>query len=107
MPKGEFYELYQDYVCSVILRIAGEIFSILPTSAVVITAADDLLNTSTGYIEEQAILSVAIPRKTFNQLNLQTIDPSSSLENFVHNMDFKRTKGFNTVEVVDWQSLNL
>lgn len=107
MPKGEFFELYQDYVSSVVLRIAGEIFSILPTSAVVITAVDDLLNTSTGHIEEQAILSVAIPRKIFNQLNLKSIDPSDSMENFVHNMDFKRTKGFNTVKVVDWQSLNL
>lgn len=107
MPKGEFFELYQDYVCSVILRIAGEIFSILPTSTVVITAVDDLLNTSTGHIEEQAILSVAIPRKTFNQLNLLTIDPSDSMGNFVHNMAFKRTKGFYTVEEIDWQSLNL
>ncbi|MEX1014187.1 MAG: hypothetical protein WDZ80_03440 [Candidatus Paceibacterota bacterium] len=107
MPKGEFFELYQDYVCSVVLRIAGELFSILPASAVVITAVDDLLNSSIGHIEEQAILSVAIPRKTFDKLNLQMIDPSDSMENFVHNMDFKKTKGFNTVEIVEWQNLNL
>jgi hypothetical protein len=107
MPKGELYELYQDYVCSVVLRIAEELFSILPTSAVVITAVDDLLNSSTGHIEEQAILSVAIPRKTFDQLNLKMIDPSDSMDNFVHNMNFKKTKGFDTVEIIEWENLSL
>lgn len=94
MPKGRFYELYQDYVCSCVLRVANELFAILPVELVVVTAVDKLLDTKTGHVKETPILSVAVPRETLDGLNLELIDPSDSLENFVHRMDFKKTKGF-------------
>ena len=98
MTKGRFYELYQDYVCSSVLRVANEFFTIIPVESVIVTAVDNLLNTRTGHLEEQAILSVAIPRKTFGSLNLSTIDPSDAMQNFIHRMDFKKTKGFSPIE---------
>lgn len=94
MPKSKFYELYQDYVCSCVLRVANELFAILPVELVFVTAVDRLLNTKTGHLEETPILSVAVSRETLSGLNLELIDPSDSLENFVHRMDFKKTKGF-------------
>ena len=30
MPKGEFNELFQDYVCSATIRVAREVFAFLP-----------------------------------------------------------------------------
>ena len=93
MPKGEYYELYQDHVCSCALRIARELFAALPVDHVLVTAVDELLNPATGHLEEQPILSAAIPRATLAKLNLQGIDPSEAMKNFVHNMDFKKTKG--------------
>jgi hypothetical protein len=36
MPKGEFYRLYQDYICSCTLRVARELFAILPIEIVVV-----------------------------------------------------------------------
>ncbi len=100
MPKGQFFELYQDYTCSCVLRVANEMFSLLPIESVIVTAVDKLLNTQTGHIEEVPVLSVYIPRETFMRLNLNYIDPSDSLGNFLHNMDFKKTKGFGAVERV-------
>jgi len=44
---------------------------------------------------------VAIPRKTFDMLSFENLDPSDSLNNFVHNMNFKKGKGFEPVEVLD------
>lgn len=107
LPKGRYNELYQDHVCSAVLRVARDIFAILPIEATVVTAKDTLLNTGTGHLEEQAILSVAIPRKTLEQLNLQCIDPSDSMDNFVHRMDFKKTKGFQSVEPLDPGEISL
>jgi hypothetical protein len=107
LPKGKFYELYQDYVCSCVLRVARELFSILPLKAVIVTAYDTLLNTQTGHLEELPILSVAIPQKTFHSLNLDMIDPSDSMRNFVHLMKFQKTKGFAAVERVDSSELQL
>lgn len=72
-----------------------------------VTAVSELLNPKTGHIEEQPILSVAIPRSTLDRLNFEMIDPSDSMENFVHNMNFSKTKGFSAVERIrasDFQS---
>jgi hypothetical protein len=100
MPKGQFYGLYQDYVCSCVLRVARELFMLLPIKAVSLTALGNLLNTQTGYIEEQPILSAFVPKNTLDKLNFSMIDPSDSMSNFVHNMNFKRTNGFSAVEKV-------
>jgi hypothetical protein len=105
MTKGKFYELYQDYVCSCVLRVARELFALLPVKIVIITAVGNLLNSQTGHIEEQPILSVAIPKKTLNILNFSMIDPSDSMKNFIHNMNFKKTQGFNAVEKIKTDSL--
>lgn len=97
LPKSRFYELYQDYVCGAVLRVARELFALLPIEMVLVTAVGTLLNTKTGHMEEQSILSVMIPRKTLTELNFETIDPSDSMDNFVHRMSFKKTKGFEGV----------
>lgn len=107
MPQGQFYELYQDYVCGCVLRVARELFALLPFEAAVVTATGNILDSQTGHMVEQPILSVAIQRKTLESLSLNTIDPSDSLKNFVHEMDFKKTKGFKPVKKVDTSKLML
>ncbi len=98
MPKTRFYEIYQDYICGCVLRIARELFALLPLETVIITATGDILNTQTGYKEEKPILSVLIPRVTFQQLNLASLDPSDSMSNFIHRMNFKKNTGFSAIE---------
>lgn len=105
MPKGKYNEIYQDYVCSCILRVANELFSIIPDSLVIVTAVDELLDTKTGHLEVAPILSAAISRTTINKLNLDAIDPSDSMNNFIHNMSFKKTLGFEKVESIKPESL--
>lgn len=97
MPITKFNELYQDYVCGCTLRISHEIFSILPEEKIVITVIDSLLNSSTGHLEELPILSVMVPRATVLRLNMETVDPSDSMSNFVHNMSFNKKTGFSAV----------
>lgn len=101
MPKNKFYEIYQDYVCGCSLRVARELFALLPIDMVIVNAIGSLLNKQTGHLEDTPILSVAIPRKTFDMLSFENLDPSDSLNNFVHNMNFKKGKGFEPVEVLD------
>ena len=98
MPQSKFQELYQDYVCGTVIRVARELFALLPIQMTIINATANLLNTKTGHMEDMTILSVAVSRKTLESLNLEAIDPSDSMENFVHKMDFKRGKGFNPTE---------
>ncbi|MCK4830181.1 hypothetical protein KA005_81435, partial [bacterium] len=88
MTKTRYYELYQDYVCGSTMRVARELFALLPIKRVLVTATCKMLNTSTGHKEEKPILSVIMPRDTIEELNFQMIDPSDSMTNFVHNMKF-------------------
>lgn len=106
MPKTKFYELYQDYVCGCVLRIARELFAILPIQTVYVHANGEVLNTSTGHLEEVTILSVKIPRATLEELKFDSIDCSDAMANFVHNMKFRKTKGFEAVEKIIPQSVS-
>lgn len=101
MAKGVYNELYQDHVCSSILRVAREVFNHLPVEFVRVNAVSDILNSKTGFLEEQAVVSVLIPRQTLEKINLDTIDPSDSMGNFKHCMQFKKTDGFKPVEKID------
>lgn len=102
MSKSEFNELYQDHVCSAMLRIAREIFNYLPVPIARISAASEMLNTQTGYVENHYIVSAIIPRQTLDKMNLEAIDPSDSMKNFLHSMKFKKTEGFQRVERENW-----
>lgn len=100
MPKGKFIELYQDYVCGCVLRVARELFALLPVDRVIVNATANLVNTKTGHLEDQPILSVAIPRATLHTLNFHLLDPSDSMTNFIHRMAFKKTAGFSPVKAI-------
>lgn len=98
MPVGKFNEIFQDYICSCVLRIGNETLAIIPDQLILIHVLDEILNTKTGHMEEQCVVSVAISRDTIASLNMNMIDPSDSMENFVHNMKFLKTKGLQPVK---------
>lgn len=97
MTKTMYNELLQDYVCSVTLRLARDLFAILPVEKVVIHVVDDMVNAATGHKDEYTLLSVIFDRDTFERLNLEAVDPSECFINFEHNMKFAKTKGFSSV----------
>lgn len=94
IAPSRFNEIYQDYVCSCILRIGKEIFALLPINEVLINGKGNLLNKATGNYEEQTIVSVLIEKSKIDNLNFDLLDPSDSMTNFQHNMNFKKTEGF-------------
>jgi hypothetical protein len=92
MPKGRFHEIYQDYVCGCMLRVAREVFAMLPVETLLITASADLLDSRTGKTVEQPVLSAAMSRAVIAQLHFERLDPSDALENFQHRGDFKASR---------------
>jgi len=91
---------YKDFVCSSYLRVARDLFALVPVSNLLIHANTALLNPATGYLESQCILSVRVPRSTFNTLNLQHIDPELALTHFIHNLSVSGPRGLSPVERV-------
>jgi len=107
MPKTRFYDIYQDYVCGGVLRVARELFALLPVKTVIVTALGEVLNTSTGHVEERAVLSVAIPWRTARKIRWEEVDPSDTMANFVHRMCFKKSKGLFAVEPIRVSELSV
>ena len=87
MPKARFHEIYRDYVCGCILRLAREVFALLPVETVLATATVDGIDSRTGLAAELPVLSVAIPRAVVARLDFERLDPSDSLGNFQHRGD--------------------
>ncbi len=98
LTKTAHCGLVQDYVCSCAIRIARDMFALLPLTIVVVHAVDNILNSETGHHEDATILSVVFERDTLNRLNFADIDPSDAMNNFRHNMKFLKTSGFKPVE---------
>jgi hypothetical protein len=92
MPKGRFHEIYQDYLCGCVLRVAREVFALLPVETVLLTAVTDSFDSRTGQTVEQPVLSVVMPRAAIARLNFDRLDPSDSMENFLHRGDFKASR---------------
>ena len=101
MTKTAYYELMQDYVCSVMLKIARDSFALLPVKEVIVHATDTVLNPATGNDETIALVSAVFDRASFEQINFERIDPSETVKSFRCNMDFKKTKGFSPVDLIE------
>ena len=107
MAAGKSNDLYQDYVCSCVLRVARETLAYLPVNYVVVHAIGVLFDSKTGHEDPKTILSVVITPDKLKQLNMDTIDPSDSMKNFHYNMQFSKTNGFSAVERIDGNALIL
>lgn len=103
MSKTMYYDIQQDYVCSCAIRIARDMFAILPFETVIVHAMDEILDTSTGRTEIVPILSVKFDKVMLNSLNFDAIDCSDAMVNFAHHMKFKKTQGFVSVRKINAQ----
>lgn len=91
LPKAEYNDLWQDYVCACALRIARDMFALLPVRHIVVDARDWL----------KEILSVDFTRQEFEQLDFENIDASDTIEMFNHRMEFSLQNGFSSITPLD------
>lgn len=83
MNNLEYNDLLQDYVCSTCIRIARDMFALLPIGTTIVHAT---LNGDT-------VVSVAFDRNTLSRIRFGYIDPSDTLSIFKHNMDYSPSRG--------------
>lgn len=87
MSNTEYNLLLQDYVCSVCIRIARDMFALLPIRNTIVHSV----------LDGKTILSVDFDRQNLSKVKFGYIDPSDTLEQFKHNMDFDEAIGFTPV----------
>jgi hypothetical protein len=98
LAESKRQDIYQDYACSAALRIAREVFALLPIDRVVVNVGAATIDTSTGHPRLTTHLAVHFPRERLSQLNFAAIDASDSMRNFDHRMKFKKSTGFAPVD---------
>ena len=91
LPKTEYNDLWQDYVCACTLRIARDMFALLPVRHIVVDARDWL----------KEILSVDFTRREFEQLDFDDLDASDTVGQFNHRMVFSLQDGFSRITPID------
>ncbi len=99
--KTEFLRLSKSYVCGSALRIARELFAVLPIRNVVINASDRLPEQDRDDGDAVTILSVEIPREVLGRIKFNSIDPYDTITDFIHNMKFTKSRGFTPVEKLE------
>lgn len=101
MSKTMHFDIAQDYICSCVLRVAREMFALLPIETVVIHAVDTVQDKE-GNEHDDTVLSVLIHRNEFDEINFDCIDASDTLETFECNMNFKKTQGLKPVPRIEF-----
>jgi hypothetical protein len=91
MPRQSFHEIYQDYICGGILRVARESFALLPIGRVLITAVTTVVDI-TGIPTDKAVLSVILTRNEIDRLDFARIDPSVAIDSLTHRGNFKASR---------------
>lgn len=100
MPKARFAEIYQDYVCSCILRVAREAFALLPVSNVILTATLEVTDTRTGLPVERPVVSVICPRDILATFDFDKLDPSDAIMGLQHRGDIMLSRKTGEIEAI-------
>jgi hypothetical protein len=92
MPRQRYFEIYQDYVCGCTLRMAREVFAMLPVEMLLVTAVSESQDARSGQRSEQAVLSVAMPRAKIAGINFDNLSPGEAVNQFAHRGDFSASR---------------
>jgi hypothetical protein len=91
MPRQQFQELYQDYICGGVLRVAREMCALLPVEDVLVTISTSVLDIA-GKASMQPVLSAVVSRTSLGNMNFERLDPSDTIETLACCSDFKATR---------------
>ena len=91
LSSEQYNELLQDYVCAVSIRVARDLFALLPLRHVIVDAENG----------GSYILSVDFERNEFQRIDFENADASNTVTEFAHRMSFDARTGFTTIETLD------
>ncbi len=84
LARYAYHNLLQDFVCSLSIRVARDMFALLPVRRTIVNTV----------LDGQVILSVDFDREFLSVVKFGFIDPSETVERFPHAMNFNADTGF-------------
>lgn len=99
--KTDYYEIASLFVSGIVLRTARNLFNLLPIEDVFINVHEMEKSKYGGQELEELILSIFIDRKTLDHIKMENANPFDLLNNFKHEVNFVKTKGFNKIDKLE------
>ena len=91
LPKTDYNELLQDYVCGCAIRVARDLFALLPFRRIIIDAENS----------GDDILSVEFTRDKMEGIDYSNVDASDFVCQFLYRMSFTLQGGFSKIVPLD------
>ena len=89
--RAEYNNLLQDYICSAAIRIARDVFALLPVQECIVHAQ----------MKDETVLSVAFDRAGMEKIRFGFIDPGDVMARFRLHMNYSDSAGFAPVEPIE------
>lgn len=97
---------YLTHVHAIALRLAGEVFSQIPTiERVAVNGYTQRLDTASGHIQDDYVLSVIFDGSAWKKLNPALTDPVECMENFECRRQIQRNLLMKTIEPFTWDEI--
>ncbi|MDR0270253.1 hypothetical protein [Paenibacillus sp.] len=90
----EQHELECKYVCGSVIRIARELFAVLPLDTVLVHAKDTKMNLGIGQEEYVTVLSIQFDRDALSEMDTDREASPELLAPFLHHIKFDAATGF-------------
>ncbi|UZD91621.1 hypothetical protein [Cognatishimia activa] len=97
MPREKSMKLYQAYASSAVLKVASDIFRLVPVGNVVVTAIAPCRVVDSEYDEEWPVISGNLKRDQVMSLDMPNAEPIAALRAFQHVERFHPTQGFGRI----------
>ena len=91
LRRAEYNDLLHDYICSTMIRIARDIFALLPVQEVAVHAQ----------LKQETVISAVFDRATLEKIRFGFIDPSDTMARFRVRMAYSAEGGFAPVERIE------
>lgn len=95
--KTDYYEIANQFVSGLVLRVSRNLFNLLPIEDVLVNVWEIEQNKYSKVEERKRVLSILVDRQTFEEISLDKVNPFDALEYFRHEVRFVKTRGFNDV----------
>ena len=87
IPTQVQQDLLQDYICGCTIRIARDMFALLPLRHLIVNANDN----------DHYVLSVDYEKQQFEKLDFSSLDASDTVELFRYRMAYDKNTGFSPI----------
>lgn len=96
--REEYNNLVRDYIAGCAVRIARELFALIPIDEVVVHIVDHKFNTNNRINEKLTVLSADIKRNAIESLDVDNLTPIDILGALKYNMNFNDYDGLQIID---------